>query len=236
MQKLALAFQLGQEALLMAMSPWTFLFNPIFAPRLQDTPIGPRKPKVLIVDTWLHKSPLHWFWRWYLQQKGVDAAIVYFPLADMSFAQSAAALREHFRRNDLRDVVIVAISSGALTSGIFLRDLGGWDRVRQVITIGAPFKGTNAAVLVYFNPHLRALIPNSAFMWQLEHQPISNPERIVCLSATFDELVPRWSSCLTPAICQVLPVAGHDKLHSLSKVTYDRVIELVRQSSATPAI
>lgn len=215
-----------KEVLLFALSPWTFLLDPLFGP-LVRTNSGP-KPQIVIVDTWPHRDPLHWFWRWYLVRHGFPSEIVYFPLQQCSFDESSLRLQHYFEENDLWDVVIVAISSGALTSLLYLQRHGGWGRVRHFVSIGAPFKGTNSAILLYHIKNLRALLPNSAFMWKLSQERVEHPERITCLSAFADELVPHWSSCLPGARREVIQVVGHDNLHSLSQATYDQVMRIVR--------
>ncbi len=212
------------EILLFALSPWTFLLNPLFSPFLPSRATS--TPRIVIVDTWLHKSPLHWFWRWYLTRKGFPTTIAYFPLKTLSFEESAARLRRYFEEQDLRKVVIVAISSGALTSLLYLQRHDGWERVSRFIAIGAPFRGTNAAVLLYNVNNMRALLPNSSFMWMLSREEIKFVSRITCLSAYADELVPRWSSCLPGAHGEIIEVVGHDNLHSLSRATYDRVLQI----------
>lgn len=213
-----------KETLLFALSPWTFLLNPLFDPFLHAGSGG--TARIVIVDAWVHKSPLHWFWRWYLVRKGFPTDILYFSLQDRSFEENAVLLQHYFEEHELRDVVIVAISSGALVSLSYLQH-GGWDRVRHFISIGAPFRGTNAVVLLYHVKSLRALLPNSAYMWRLAQERIKHPERVTCLSAYADELVPRWSSGLPGVRREIIEVVGHDNLHSLSRATYDQVIRIV---------
>jgi hypothetical protein len=106
--------------------------------------------------------------------------------------------------------------------------LGGWSRVRRFIAIAAPLRGTNAALLSPFNPHVRDLSPTSELMRRLWHEPVDHPERIVCLSARFDELVPAWSSCLPKAMRVVIDVVGHNNPHRASKATYDTVAHYAR--------
>jgi len=220
-------FQLAAEVLLNLTSPWTFLLNRFFAPFLASPSVVQQRPDVVIVVTWLHKSPLHWFWKWYLDRKGFRTAIAYFSLRTMSIEESAGSLKRYFDANHLVNTSIVGISTGGLTSLLFLERLDGWSRVPCFITIGTPFRGSWAAIALFSSKNARALLPNSAFISRISKLAPGYPERMTCLSAFFDEYVPRSSSCLPGVDRVVVDVAGHDYLHSLSKSTYDDVIRLL---------
>lgn len=226
MKRWTAELQIGTEALQFIASPADFLLGPLLDQGLRSTRHPPRDLQLLLVNSWVHKSPQHWMWRWYLEQCGVRTGILYFPMQELSFAQSAEALRHYIERHDLHDLSIAAISSGALTTLLYLEDHAGWERVRRFIAIGAPFGGANAAVLLYWHRHLRELLPVSTLIGRIQHTPVQHPERLICLSAAYDELVPRASSCLPGTRCEVMPVIGHDNLHSASKATYDRVAAL----------
>lgn len=182
--------------------------------------------RVVIVFTWLYRVPLHLFWAQYLDRIGIRTAILFIPLRKVALDESVDVLRDYLRDHDLRDVVLVGVSTGALTCLLSLQEPDGWSRVRRFVAVAGPFGGTPLAVLAPF-AHVRDLIPGR-FMRRLGGKPLQHAERITCISARFDELIPRRSSCLPGTHCEVVNVAGHNNLHALTRATYDRIARLAR--------
>ena len=94
--------------------------------------------------------------------------------ADHGVAERAAALAATVRRvlavNDAARVDIVAHSLGGVVARLVLLDYGLEDRVRTLVTLGAPLAGTYPAR--YGNtPILRDLRPDSALMTRLRGAP-----------------------------------------------------------------
>jgi pimeloyl-ACP methyl ester carboxylesterase len=168
---------------------------------------------------------MHWFWRWYLERRGIPAAVLYIPLRDVSLADSAEVLRRELDANDVRSVVLVGISTGGLTCLSYLQRFNGWERVDGFIPVAAPFLGAQSAILLSFIRNMRALLPNGPFITTTARENMTHLNRILCLSAAFDELVPRASSLLPGAAHEVIEVVGHNNLHVTSRATYDRIAE-----------
>lgn len=224
-----------EEVVEVVTSPWVYALNPLFAPLLPAPRVVHPPPQIVIVDTWLHKSPLHWFWTWYLERQGFAVSLAYFPLKELSIPESAAALQRYADENALHDVVLVGISTGALTCYLYAQQRQGWDRVKHLVAIGAPFGGTEAALFLYPDPHARALLPRSPLVRRIAQEPVQHPERITSLAALADEMVPRWSSRLPGVRQEIIDVVGHNNLHSACEATYRRGAQLATQAGVLPS-
>lgn len=71
-------------------------------------------------------------------------------------------------------------------------------------------------------------MPGSQFLNDLFEGELRNPDKIVCVSAKYDEFVPIWSSQLLGAQSEVLPVVGHVNLAAFSKLTYDLIAKYAK--------
>lgn len=176
---------------------------------------------IIIVERWLNRNTFHPHWYTYLQKKGFSVHQVYFPIYKDSFAQSARELKEYIERNLLDDVILVGISSGGITSLLYLQELDGWSRVRRFINVGTPFRGTIFSLPLWFIPACRELLPNSKCIQKLNEQKIVNKDRIVCINAVVDELVPKKSRELPGTKLEKVEIYGHNNVHLHAEKTYE---------------
>src|SRR5690348_16736455 len=72
--------------------------------------------RIVIVERWFNRNPLHRWWVGYLRKKGFAVSIVNFPIQKGNFEESGRKLLEYFQTNNLSQVTLVGISAGALTS------------------------------------------------------------------------------------------------------------------------
>ncbi len=183
---------------------------------------------IVFVERWLNKNIIHQYWMIYLRKKGFSIHLISLSLFKDSFEKSAQELESYMRKNNLKDITLVGISSGGISCLEYLQNYSGWERVSRFISIGTPFKGTDIASLFFFFKPARELIPSSTFMTNLSKSPVTNLEHITCLVAKVDQLVPRSSGCLKGAQQKVVDVYGHNNLHLYSKETYDIVAKLAK--------
>lgn len=147
------------------------------------------------------------------------------PLQDGTFEQSAQKLRDFIESKHAEDITLVGISNGGLTAFLYLQHFDGWKRVKQFISIGTPFRGTFASVFLSFLGSGRELLPTSSFMRSVAKENVMNKEKITCIRAAFDGLVPRSSSNLPNTENIIVDVYGHNNLHLRCKKTYDILLE-----------
>lgn len=182
---------------------------------------------IVIVERWLSMNIKHVFWKYYLEKKGFDVHLVNLPLRKGSFDNSAHDLKRYIEKNSLDDVILIGISSGALSSLVYLQEYGGWDRVEKFISVGAPFRGTNMAAFLSYCYSGRELLPNSKFVKKISSYKILNPEKIVCIRAKLDEMVPKGS--VLPGTKEVvMNVVGHNNLHIQVRSTYRKIMEYAK--------
>ena len=222
---LQILYQAGSEIVLV-------IFFPIYALTVQFTPkeklMGQGDGKtIVIVERWLALNFRHIYWKYYLEKKGYRVYLINFPLWYSDFSQSGQDLSKYMERLGLENVMMVGISSGALTGLIYLQEHNGWERVDRFITVGAPFRGTWIALFLFFLTSGRELLPVSKFMKQVSNYKIKNIEKIICIRAKFDEMVPN-GSVLPNAREVTVNVFGHNNLHIRVRTTYRTIIKFAK--------
>jgi pimeloyl-ACP methyl ester carboxylesterase len=184
---------------------------------------------IVIVERWLTINIRHVYWKFYLERRGFNVYLANFSLWHGDFEASAKDLKKYIERKNLKDIILVGESSGAITSLLYLQELEGWEKVRKFIAIGAPFKGTWIAILLSFVPSGRQLWPVSGLMSKMSQFEIKNPEKITCIRAKFDEMVPT-GSVLKGAREVRIGTIGHNNLHLGMGRTYAKIIEIANSS------
>ncbi len=182
---------------------------------------------IVIVERWLTFNIKHLYWKYYLERKGFRVLIKNFPLQNGNFEKSAAQLKEYLEKHSCKDIVLVGISGGALTSLLYLQEHEGWRRVDKFIAIGAPFQGTWASFFVSFTHSGRELFPNSKLIQKIKNMNILHPERIFCIQAKYDEMVP-GGSVLPKTHSVTLLTLGHNNLHLRIRATYRKIAEFAK--------
>lgn len=225
---IAYFFQLFEEfILIIAYSPLGFIR--VFLKEKENIH-DPKKPTIVIVERWFNRNLLHEIWKKYLSEKGFNVYMKNFPLQNGAFEESAKNLRKYINEGRLKDIILVGISGGALTALTYLQKLNGWNNVKHFITVGAPLKGTYATIPLTMFKSGRELLPKSNFLKNI-NSDIKNLNKITCIQAKFDEMVPSWSSYIEGAEKIVIDVAGHNNLHMTCKETYETVELITRKCS-----
>ncbi len=221
---LNLLYQIASEIVLVCIYPITSI-SMQFVPQNELSGHGDGKT-IVIVERWLSINFMHLYWKYYLEKKGFRVYLINFPLWYKDFNNSAERLSKYLIRHNLSNITIVGISSGALTSLLYLQEHNGWERVNRLISVGTPFKGTWSALFLFFLFSGRELLPNSPFMQKVASFNIYNRDRIICIRAKFDEMVPT-GSILPGAKRITIKAFGHNNLHIRVRQTYRKIIEFV---------
>lgn len=180
---------------------------------------------IVIVERWMTINFRHLYWKYYLERKGYNVYLANFPIRLDDFHESAKHLDTFLERNELTNVTLVGISSGAITSFLYLHYYDGWSRVNKFIAIGAPFRGTWVALVLSWLKSGRELLPGSKLMQEMEQIKLEKIEKVYCITAKFDEMVP--SGTVLPGSHKItLDVVGHNNLHLQIRNTYKKIIEI----------
>lgn len=188
-----------------------------------------RKLPIVFVHGWFTQNPLYFFLKRYLESNGFSVYMTNFGLQLGNFESYSQKLKEYIENKNLIDVILVGVSGGSLISLEYLQNFDGWKYVKKFISMGGPFKGSPLAYLALFSPAARQMLPGSDFIKQFTGHRMLHPERIMCVSAWFDELVPRSSSELRGARNEVVDVIGHVNLQAFSKETYKLIEDFAQE-------
>lgn len=210
------------------------ILYPLLSVTLQ---IGLQKPQlknngqvIVIVERWLSLNIRHIFWKRYLERRGFRVYLINLPLWKKDFSDSSKKLSDYIDQFGLSDIILVGISSGALSALLYLQERNGWNKVKKFISIGAPFKGTYAILFLSFLPSGRELLPGSKLVKKIQSYPTFDPRKTICIKAKFDEMVPS-GSILNGAKKITLNIFGHNNLHLHNKKTYKIIIENAKENN-----
>lgn len=139
---------------------------------------------------------------------------------------TAESLAEQARRTGARKLDIVAQSAGGLAARYYIEFLDGARHVGRLVTLGTPHRGTWFAFPWFWYPLGRQVLPDSAFLKELNARPPSVPT--TCIAAALDTVcIPWWSAHLPGASNRTAP-CGHGGL-----LVHPGVYRWVREALAT---
>jgi triacylglycerol lipase len=126
---------------------------------------------------------------------------------------------------------IIGHSMGGLIGLYYVKKLGGHARVRKLIMMGTPVRGTWAALagvatLGLWSTSSWQLLPRSRFLDELAQGPIPPGVEVHTIAAARDWVVPLATTRLTGATASTVPL-GHSSL-VVSEEVYRRVVHTLR--------
>src|SRR5688572_1136869 len=126
---------------------------------------------------------------------------------------------------------IIGHSMGGLIGLYYVKKLGGHTRVRKLIMMGTPVRGTWAALagvvtLGLWSTSSWQLLPRSRFLDELAQGSLPPGVEVHTIAAARDWVVPTWTTRLTGANATVVPL-GHSSL-VVSEEVYRRVVHTLR--------
>lgn len=218
---MVLAFQIFREFLIILFFP-VIAFTDLFTHKEGVKNRG-SNVTIVIVERWFYGNILHLLWKKYLERKGYRVYLLNFYLFRGTFEDSAKQLGDFIEKEELKDVVLVGISGGGFTCLSYLQDYGGWEKTRKFIAVGTPFRGTPFALSISLVKAGRELLPGSDLVKRVKEMKIKNLNKIVCIRAKHEAIVPSSSNYLEGAKSIVINVFGHNSLHMVTKKTYDEI-------------
>jgi triacylglycerol lipase len=126
---------------------------------------------------------------------------------------------------------IIGHSMGGLIGLYYVKKLGGHARVRKLIMMGTPVRGTWAALagvmtLGLWSTSSWQLLPRSRFLDELAQGPIPGGVEVSTIAAARDWVVPLQTTRMTGATAMTVPL-GHSSL-VVSEEVYRRVVNTLR--------
>lgn len=115
-----------------------------------------------------------------------------------------------------QEIDIVAHSMGGLIGLYYIKKLGGHARVRRMITLGTPFRGTwlalaGIATMGLLSASSWQLLPGSDFLGDLHREPIPAGVEITSIAAARDWLCPPEATRM-PGVKSITVPFGHGSL------------------------
>jgi len=135
-------------------------------------------------------------------------------------------------QTDVKRLDIVGHSMGGLIGLYYVKKLGGHTRVRRLVMMGTPIKGTWVALLGVASIGLISsstwqLLPRSRFLDELAQGPIPAETKVYSLAAARDWVCPLPSTRLHGATQVTVPL-GHSSL-VMSDDVYRRLVAMLRR-------
>jgi triacylglycerol lipase len=132
----------------------------------------------------------------------------------------------------VKKIDILGHSMGGLIGLYYIKKLGGHEKVRKLVMLGTPLKGTWAALfgvatMGLFSTSAWQLLPGSAFLRDLELGPNPRSVQYYSITADRDWICPPASSTLEEASQMSVPL-GHSSL-VLSEEVYRHVLWALQQ-------
>jgi len=131
---------------------------------------------------------------------------------------------------------IIGHSMGGLIGLYYIKKLGGHARVRKLVMMGTPARGTWAALagvvtLGLWSTSSWQLLPRSRFLDELHQGPIPPGVEVTTIAAARDWVVPLQTTRMSGANAVTVPL-GHSSL-VVSEEVYRRVVHTLRPPHGT---
>jgi triacylglycerol esterase/lipase EstA (alpha/beta hydrolase family) len=135
-------------------------------------------------------------------------------------------------QTNVKKIDIVGHSMGGLIGLYYAKKLGGHERVRKLVMLGTPLRGTwvalaGIATMGLLWPSAWQLLPGSSFLRELNDGPLPRDVQYYTIVADRDWICPPASSTLEEASHMSVPL-GHSSL-VLSEEVYRHVLWALRQ-------
>jgi pimeloyl-ACP methyl ester carboxylesterase len=198
--------------------------------------VTPEAPPVLIIHGFLGTRGSMYMLERRLVQDGF--VVVSFNLGTLNvrdIRRSAFLIHRKIERilaqTPSQRIDIIGHSMGGLIGLYYVKKLGGHTRVRKLIMMGTPVRGTWAALagvvtLGLWSTSSWQLLPRSRFLDELAQGPMPPNVEVHTIAAARDWVVPLATTRMTGANAMTVPL-GHSSL-VVSEEVYRRVVNALR--------
>ncbi len=162
--------------------------------------VGKDNPPVLVLHGYLGTRGAMYMVERRLLRDGFQ--VFSFPLGVVNTAdirKSAKRVQQRvgeiLERSGAKELDIVAHSMGGLISLYYIKELGGADYVRRLVTLGTPWSGTWTALggivtIGLVAPSTWQLLPHNPFLRKLHSTPLPDNVRFCSIRGTKDKISP----------------------------------------------
>ena len=197
---------------------------------------APTGPPVLVIQGYLAtRGSLHLLERQLARRGHVVMSFRFGPINLGDIRDSAGLIARKVEsivaQTGVTHVDIVGHSMGGLVGLYYVKRLGGRHRVRRLVMMGTPARGTWAALagvvtLGLWSTSSWQLLPRSRFLDELHQGPIPPDVEVTTIAAARDWVVPLQTTRMSGANAVTVPL-GHSSL-VVSEEVYRRVVNTLR--------
>jgi triacylglycerol lipase len=163
-----------------------------------------RQPPAILVHGLFAPRATMLPFQWALKRAGLEAHTVRLPILNMAAVETssrllAAKVDQVIDSGGHERVDIVGMSLGGLIGLHYLLELGGAAKVRRMITLGTPVRGSWSALAALGAPAARQCLPGSRFLEELEARGMPEGVDVIAVYGSFDPVAPK-GRCRIPGI------------------------------------
>ncbi len=200
-----------------------YIISGIFGYFWRQQPIRRKKPPVVIIHGWLTRGAMLFTQKFILEKEGYEVHVPEFGWQLEDIENLSEKLNSYIEKEKLNNVILIGNSLGAIISLHYLKKYNGWKRVKKLISVAGPFGGSPLAYLaMWFSKSAKQMTLNSQFLKQLT-QNITHKNKITCVSAEIDFLVPKSSSQIKGAKNKIIKILGHVNLQLLFPLYFKEI-------------
>jgi pimeloyl-ACP methyl ester carboxylesterase len=142
-------------------------------------------------------------------------------------------------QTSVKHIDILGHSMGGLIGLYYVKKLGGHEKVRKLIMMGTPVRGTWAALAGIATVGLWSagtwqLLPKSDFLEDLDKGPLPQDTQLYTIAATRDWVCP-LSSTNIPGATNITVPLGHSSL-VMSEAVYQRIVWALSHDPSGPTV
>lgn len=199
---------------------------------------------VILVHGYLAPRALMLPMRWRLGRDGFDAHTVDLPTLNLASVERCAhrmalGIDRILARTGAQRCDLVGVSLGGLMGIHYLQHLGGAPKVRRLLTVGTPVRGTWAAAggiaaFAGLSPSAWECLPTSSFVASLLDRPLPDSVEVVAIYGSFDPIAPK-DRCRLPEAPNVrnveVPLLPNPAAHQalvLSEGAYRAIVDALQ--------
>lgn len=193
---------------------------------LNSLSVGGNKGPLVFVHGWMTQNPIFFFFKKFMENKGFTVYMTNFGWELGDIEQSAQMLKNYIESRNLKNIILVGASEGGIIALTYLQLFDGWQNIKKFVAIASPFKGAYLAVLAPFSKAAVQMKNETQFLKKILGKGIPPLNKVVCISAKYDEIVSPSSSFLPGAQREVVNCFGHISLQTISPEVHKLIAKI----------
>lgn len=136
-------------------------------------------------------------------------------------------LDEYLEKNKVNNCILIGHSLGGVIALYYFWHMNKKGRVKKIICLASPLKGTPTGYLVMFSKSARQTLPNSKFIKELFGKA-KREKDVYSIYSPYDPMIPRKSSIIDGANNIKIKRMGHIGFGMYKKV-FEKTLEIINR-------